>query len=67
MNYMGGMREIGAMLHAAEVGGRGSSTGSTEQRNSSLHASTATITNITKMPWTDFQKYASEFKASSWV
>ena len=67
MNYMGGMREIGAMLHAAEVGGRGSSTGSTEQRNSSLHASTATITNITKMSWTDFQKYASEFKASSWV
>lgn len=59
MNYMGGMRYDDAMPHAAEAGVRGSSTGSAKQRNSSLNASTGTITNITKMSWTDFHKYAS--------
>ena len=55
---MGGMHNLGAMLHA---GGRGSSNGPAVQRKSSLRASSATITNITKMSWTDFQKYASVF------
>ena len=60
LNYMGGMRNVGAMLHAAEAGHvHSSSTGSAEQRNLSLNASSATSTNITKTSWADFQKCAS--------
>ena len=58
-NYMG------AMVHPSEAGlVRDSSLrpGGAEQRNSSLHASSATITNITKMSWTDFQKCASDMR-----
>ena len=54
LNYMGGMHNLGAMLHAAEACGHSNSIA--VQRNSSLNASSATIT---KMSWTDFQKYAS--------
>ena len=58
LNYPGGLRNVGAMPHGALPGGRGRSVGSAEQHQSSLNASTATITNITKMSWTDFQRYA---------
>ena len=56
LNYMGGMQYVGAMLHAAEAGVRGSSDSSAAQQNLSLSTSSGTIT---KMPWTHFQKYAS--------
>lgn len=56
MFYMGGMRDVGAMLHATEV--RSRSPSSAERRMSSLNAASATISNITKTSWADFQKCA---------
>ena len=59
LNYMGGMRTVEAMMHAAEVCNvHGSSVGSAVRQISSFNASSATITNMTKTSWTDFQKYA---------
>ena len=59
LNYMGGMRTVEAMMHAAEVSNvHGSSVGSAVRQNSSFNASSAKITNMTKTSWTDFQKYA---------